>query len=48
MYPKIVIGLSDHTSGHATVVGAVALLVPELLKNISLDDNSRVGPISLL
>ena len=26
------------------MVGAVALLVPELLKNISSDDNSRVGP----
>ena len=43
MYPKIVIGLSDHTSGHATVVGAVALGARIIEKHFT-DDNSRIGP----
>jgi sialic acid synthase SpsE len=25
MFPEVVLGLSDHTPGHATVLGAVAL-----------------------
>lgn len=43
MYPKIVIGLSDHTPGHATAVGAVALGGRIIEKHFT-DDNSRIGP----
>lgn len=43
IYPKIIIGLSDHTPGHATAVGAVALGGRIIEKHFT-DDNSRVGP----
>lgn len=43
MYPKIVVGLSDHTFGHATAVGAVALGARIIEKHFT-DDNSRIGP----
>jgi N-acetylneuraminate synthase len=42
-YPKIVVGLSDHTPGHATAVGAVALGGRIIEKHFT-DDNSRIGP----
>jgi N-acetylneuraminate synthase len=43
MYPEVVLGLSDHTPGHATVLGAVALGARAIEKHFT-DDNRRVGP----
>lgn len=43
MYPDIVLGLSDHTPGHATVLGAVALGARMVEKHFT-DDTTRVGP----
>lgn len=43
MFPQMVLGLSDHTPGHATVLGAVALGARMIEKHFT-DDNSRVGP----
>jgi len=43
MYPRLVLGLSDHTPGHATVLGAVALGARAIEKHFT-DDNSREGP----
>lgn len=43
MFPDVILGLSDHTSGHATVLGAVALGARVIEKHLT-DDNTRVGP----
>ena len=43
MYPGLCIGLSDHTPGHATAVGAVALGCRIIEKHFT-DDNERSGP----
>ena len=43
MYPSMVLGLSDHTPQHATVLGAVALGASMIEKHFT-DDTSRVGP----
>ena len=43
MYPDLVLGLSDHTHGHATVLGAVAMGARVIEKHFT-DDNHRVGP----
>jgi N-acetylneuraminate synthase len=43
MYPDLVLGLSDHTFGHATVLGAVALGGRVIEKHFT-DDNNREGP----
>jgi N-acetylneuraminate synthase len=43
MYPNMVLGLSDHTPGHATVLGAVSLGARMLEKHFT-DDTSRSGP----
>ena len=43
MYPDLVLGLSDHTHGHATVLGAVALGARVVEKHFT-DDNDREGP----
>jgi len=43
MFPEVVLGLSDHTHGHATVLGAVALGARVIEKHFT-DDNSREGP----
>lgn len=43
MYPGMVLGLSDHTPGHATVLGAVAMGARVVEKHFT-DDNGRVGP----
>jgi sialic acid synthase SpsE len=43
MYPHLVLGLSDHTPGHATVLGAVALGARVIEKHFT-DDNNREGP----
>ena len=43
MFPEVVLGLSDHTPGHATVLGAVALGARVIEKHFT-DDNRREGP----
>jgi sialic acid synthase SpsE len=43
LYPDAVLGLSDHTPGHATVLGAVALGARVVEKHFT-DDTSRDGP----
>lgn len=43
MYPEVVLGLSDHTPGHAVVLGAVALGARVIEKHFT-DDNRREGP----
>jgi N-acetylneuraminate synthase len=43
MFPQVILGLSDHTHGHATVLGAVALGARVVEKHFT-DDNDRVGP----
>lgn len=43
MFPEIVLGLSDHTPGHSTVLGAVTLGARIIEKHFT-DDTSRVGP----
>ena len=43
LFPGVVLGLSDHTPGHATVLGAVALGARVIEKHFT-DDNRREGP----
>ncbi len=43
MFPEYVLGLSDHTPGHATVLGAVALGARIIEKHFT-DDMHRNGP----
>jgi len=43
MFPDVPVGLSDHTSGHATVLGAVALGGRMIEKHFT-DDTARIGP----
>jgi N-acetylneuraminate synthase len=43
MFPEVVLGLSDHTPGHAAVLGAVALGARAVEKHFT-DDNDRIGP----
>jgi N-acetylneuraminate synthase len=43
MFPQVLLGLSDHTPGHATVLGAVALGARVIEKHFT-DDNFREGP----
>ena len=42
-FPDLVLGLSDHTPGHATVLGAVTLGARAIEKHFT-DDTSREGP----
>jgi N-acetylneuraminate synthase len=42
-YPGMLLGLSDHTPGHATVLGAIALGARVVEKHFT-DDNNRSGP----
>ena len=42
-YPGMILGLSDHTPGHATVLGAVTLGARAIEKHFT-DDNNRKGP----
>jgi sialic acid synthase SpsE len=42
-WPGMLLGLSDHTPGHATVLGAVTLGARVIEKHFT-DDNARVGP----
>ena len=43
MFPEVVLGLSDHTHGPATVLGAVALGARVIERHFT-DDNNREGP----
>ena len=43
MFPNVVLGLSDHTPGHATVLGAIALGARIIEKHFT-DDKTREGP----
>ena len=43
MFPEVVIGLSDHTGGHTTVLGAITLGARVIEKHFT-DDTTRVGP----
>ena len=43
MFPEVALGLSDHTSGHATVLGAIAMGARVIEKHFT-DDNRRLGP----
>lgn len=43
MFPNVILGLSDHTPGHATVLGAVALGARVIEKHFT-DDITREGP----
>lgn len=43
LFPNTILGLSDHTFGHATVLGAIAFGVCVIEKHFT-DDNSREGP----
>lgn len=43
MFPEVIVGLSDHTFGLATVLGAVALGARVIEKHFT-DDTTRVGP----
>ncbi|AJK89319.1 MULTISPECIES: N-acetylneuraminate synthase family protein [Lysinibacillus] len=43
MYPNMILGLSDHTPGHATVLGAITLGARVIEKHFT-DDNNRKGP----
>ncbi len=42
-YPEVVLGLSDHTPGHSTVLGSVTLGARAIEKHFT-DDTSRIGP----
>jgi N-acetylneuraminate synthase len=43
MFPGVLLGLSDHTPGHATVLGAITLGARMIEKHFT-DDTSRSGP----
>lgn len=42
-YPEVMLGLSDHTPGHATTLGAISLGARVIEKHFT-DDNKQVGP----
>ena len=42
-FPDIVLGLSDHTPGHSSVLGAIALGARMVEKHFT-DNNNRIGP----
>ena len=42
-YPKLILGLSDHTYGHSTVLGAIALGAKVVEKHFTLS-NEFDGP----
>jgi len=43
VFPNVVLGLSDHTFGHATVLGAIALGAKVIEKHFT-DNNAQEGP----
>ena len=42
-YPEVILGLSDHTPGHSTVLGSIALGAKVIEKHYT-DNNNRIGP----
>ena len=42
-YPDSILGLSDHTPGHSTVLGSIALGARVIEKHFT-DNNSNIGP----
>jgi sialic acid synthase SpsE len=42
-FPDVILGLSDHTHGHATILGSIALGARVFEKHFT-DDNNRQGP----
>ena len=42
-YPQVILGLSDHSPGHATVLGAISLGARVIEKHFT-DDATRIGP----
>lgn len=42
-FPEVVLGLSDHTLGHSTTLGAIAMGASVIEKHFT-DDNNRQGP----
>ena len=42
-FPDVILGLSDHTHGHSTVVGSIPLGARVFEKHFT-DDNNRLGP----
>lgn len=42
-FPNCILGLSDHTFGHTTVLGGIALGARVIEKHFT-DDNNRIGP----
>ena len=47
LYPDTILGLSDHTAGFTTILGAIAKGAFVIEKHFT-DDNNRIGPITLL
>ncbi len=43
MYPNVLLGLSDHTPGHSTTLGSIALGARVIEKHFT-DDNNQEGP----
>ena len=43
LFPNTVLGLSDHTSGHSTTLGAISLGARVIEKHFT-DDNNQIGP----
>ena len=43
LFPGIILGLSDHTPGHTTVLGAITLGAKIIEKHFT-DNNNRIGP----
>lgn len=42
-YPQVILGLSDHSPGHASVLGAISLGARVIEKHFT-DDTTRIGP----
>lgn len=42
-WPNMILGLSDHTPGHSTVIGAITLGAKVIEKHFT-DNNNRIGP----
>ena len=43
VFPDVILGLSDHTEGHNSVLGAIAIGARVGEKHFT-DDNNRIGP----
>ena len=43
LFPNVILGLSDHTHGHETVLGSIALGARVIEKHFT-DNNNKLGP----